>query len=66
MPAKLKITLRKSPIGYEGSQRETARSLGFKKLQQSVVQDDNPVIRGMIHKIRHLVEVEAVTEEKSV
>ena len=65
MQAKLKITLRKSPIGYERSQRETARSLGFRKLQQTVVQDDNPVIRGMIHKIRHMVEVESLTEEKS-
>ena len=63
MSAKLKITLRRSPIGYERSQRDTARSLGFKKLQQSVVHDDTPVVRGMIHKIRHLVEVEPVTEE---
>ncbi len=65
MPAKLKITLRKSPIGYAQSHRETARSLGLKKLQQTVVQDDNSVIRGMVHKIRHLVEVEAQAEEKS-
>jgi len=63
MADKLKITLRRSPIGYEQSQRETARSLGFKKLQQSVVHADTPVVRGMIHKIRHLVEVEPVTEE---
>lgn len=64
MPARLKITLHKSPIGYEQSQRETARSLGFKRLQQSVVQDDTAVIRGMIHKIRHLVVVEPLAEEK--
>ena len=65
MSPKLQITLRKSPIGYEQSQRETARSLGLKKLQQTVVQDDNAVIRGMVHKIRHLVEVHPLTEEKS-
>lgn len=65
MSHKLKITLRRSPIGYEQSQRETARSLGFKKLQQTVIQDDNAVIRGMVHKIRHLVEVEQLTEEIS-
>ena len=65
MPARLKITLHKSPIGYEQSQRDTARSLGFKKIRQSVIQDDNPIIRGMIHKIRHMVHVESVTEEKS-
>lgn len=58
MSDKLKITLRRSPIGYAQSQKDTARSLGFKKLQQTVVMDDCPVIRGMIHKIRHLVEVE--------
>ena len=65
MSPKLQITLRKSPIGYAQSQRETARSLGLKKLQQTVVQDDNAVIRGMVHKIRHLVEVHQLTEEKS-
>jgi large subunit ribosomal protein L30 len=63
MSAKLKITLRRSPIGYDQTQKDTARTLGFKKLQQSVVHDDNPVVRGMIHKIRHLVEVEPVAGE---
>jgi large subunit ribosomal protein L30 len=63
MSANLKITLKRSPIGYEQSQRDTARALGFKKLQQSVVHADTPVVRGMIHKIRHLVEVEPATEE---
>ena len=65
MSDRLKITLRKSPIGYEHTQRETVHGLGLKKLRQSVVQDDNPVIRGMIHKIRHMVEVESLREEKS-
>jgi large subunit ribosomal protein L30 len=65
MSDRLKITLHKSPIGYEQSQRETVRSLGFKRLQQTVVQDDTAVIRGMIHKVRHLVAVEPLTEEKS-
>lgn len=60
MAAKLKITLYRSPIGYEQSQRDTARSLGFKKLQQSVIHEDNAVVRGMIHKIQHMVHVEAV------
>ncbi|HLJ53534.1 MAG TPA: 50S ribosomal protein L30 [Chthonomonadaceae bacterium] len=65
MPSKIKITLRRSPIGYEQSQRDTARSLGLRKMQQSVVQNDDAVIRGMVHKIRHMVEVEPLTEEKS-
>ncbi len=63
MPAKLKITLRNSPIGSQQSHKDTARSLGLKKLQQSVVHDDNPVIRGMIHKIKHLVEVQPLSED---
>lgn len=58
--AKIKITLRRSPIGYEQSQRDTVRGLGLRKMQQSVVQEDTPVIRGMIHKVRHMVEVEPV------
>ena len=62
MPAKLKITLRRSPIGCKQNQKDTARSLGFTRLQQTVEQEDNPVIRGMIHRIRHLVEVQTVEE----
>jgi large subunit ribosomal protein L30 len=61
--SKIKITLKRSPIGYEKSQGATAKMLGFKKLQQTVIQEDSPAILGMIHKIRHLVEVEPVTEE---
>ena len=60
---KLKITLTKSPIGYAQNQKDTVRSLGFKKMQQSVIQEDNPVVRGMIHKVKHLVVFETVTEE---
>jgi large subunit ribosomal protein L30 len=56
--AKLKITYKKSTIGYAQDQKDTVAALGLKKLGTSVVHDDNPVIRGMIHKVRHLVEVE--------
>jgi large subunit ribosomal protein L30 len=63
MLAKLKITLRRSPIGSKQNQKDTVRSLGLKKLQQSVVQEDSPVIRGMIHKVRHLVEVQSLSED---
>lgn len=63
MPDKLKITLRHSPIGSKQNQKDTVRSLGLKKLQQSVVQEDSPVIRGMIHKVRHLVEVQSLSED---
>jgi len=56
--ATLKITYKKSAIGYPEDQKRTIRSLGFRKLNQTVVQEDNPSIRGMINKVRHLVVVE--------
>ena len=58
----LKITLTKSPIGYNRRQKETVRSLGLRKMQQSVVIGDGPQIRGMIAKVSHLVAVEEVEE----
>jgi large subunit ribosomal protein L30 len=54
---KLHITLVKSPIGYSRRQKGTVKALGLRRLHQTVVQEDNPVIRGMITKISHLVEV---------
>ena len=54
----LKVTLVKSPIGFEQSQRDTVRSLGLKKLNATVMLPDNPQIRGMVYKVRHLVLVE--------
>ena len=55
---KLKITLVKSPIGYNKRQKGTVSALGFRKVNQTVEQEDTPVIRGMIAKISHLVVVE--------
>ncbi|PJF41461.1 MAG: 50S ribosomal protein L30 [Chloroflexi bacterium] len=57
---KLRITLVKSPIGYEKSQRATAESLGLRKLNATVEHNDTPQIRGMINKISHLLQVEEV------
>ena len=54
----LKITLVKSPIGYSKRQKGTVKALGLKKINQMVEHDDTPVIRGMIFKISHLVQVE--------
>lgn len=54
----IKLTLRKSPIGEKPKTRATVRGLGLRKLHQTVEQPDNPAIRGMIHTVRHLVEVE--------
>ena len=57
MPDKIRITLCKSPIGYEKSQRATVKALGLRKLHQSVEKEDTPAIRGMINKVSHLLEV---------
>ncbi len=61
---KLRITWIKSAIGYEESQRRTLESLGFHRLNQSVVHDDSMSLRGMINKVRHLVKVEEASEAK--
>ena len=58
--AELKITLVKSPIGRKPNQRLTVKALGLGKLNSSVVQKDNPAIRGMIKKVHHLVKVEEI------
>ena len=54
----LRITLVRSPIGYNIKQKRTVRALGLRKLNQTVEQPDAPEIRGMITKIQHLVMVE--------
>ena len=56
----LRITLTKSPIGYSERQKRTVRALGLRRMNHSVEQADTPVIRGMIHKVQHLVMVEEV------
>lgn len=56
----LRVTLVKSPIGYNQAQKATVRALGLKRVNSSVVQDDTPPIRGMIEKVSHLIEVEEV------
>lgn len=63
MAKKLSITLKHSPIGRPENQRKTAFALGLRKLNQVVLCDDTPTIRGMVDKIRHLVDVEPVEVE---
>lgn len=58
--AQLKVTYVKSTIGYAKDQKATVRSLGLRKLHQSVIHNDTPVIRGMVFKVRHLVKVEEI------
>ena len=61
MTKKLRIKYVKSVIGYNKRQRGTIEALGFRKLYQTVEHEDTPVIRGMINRVSHLVEV---TEEE--
>ena len=60
MSERLRIQLVRSPIGYRASQRETVRSLGLRRLHQTVERPNTPVVRGMIFKVQHLVKVEEV------
>jgi len=60
MGSKLKITWKKSFIGFPKDQRDTIRALGLRKLNASVIREDTPSVRGMIDKVRHLVTVEEV------
>ena len=53
----IRITLKKSVIGYEKSQRLTARALGLGKVGSSAVHEETPQIQGMIRKIPHLLDV---------
>jgi large subunit ribosomal protein L30 len=57
---KLRVTLVKSAIGYEKSQGMTARALGLRRMNSTVIVDDNPTNRGQINKIIHLVKVEEI------
>ena len=54
----LKVTQRRSLNGRDKRQRETVRSLGLRRIGQTVEVSDSPQIRGMLHKVRHLVEVD--------
>ncbi|HTT49974.1 MAG TPA: 50S ribosomal protein L30 [Streptosporangiaceae bacterium] len=58
--AQLKVTQTRSEIGGTKAQRDSLRSLGLKRIGQSVVKDDRPEFRGMINAVRHLVTVEEV------
>jgi large subunit ribosomal protein L30 len=59
----LRITLVRSTIGRPADQENSVRSLGLRKLNQSVVRNDDPSIRGIVNKISHLVTVEEVAGE---
>jgi large subunit ribosomal protein L30 len=58
--AQLKVTQIRSAIGTKSNQRQTLRSLGLKRINDSVVQEDRPEIRGMVATVPHLVAVEEI------
>ncbi|KAB1631476.1 50S ribosomal protein L30 [Pseudoclavibacter caeni] len=60
MASQLKVTQVRSRYGARPEQRATLRSLGLHRIGQTVVRDDNPVNRGYVHAVRHLVEVEEI------
>ena len=62
MADKLVITQIRSGVGRPAKHRATLEALGFRKHQQTIVQQDNPAIRGMLFQVRHLVEVEEIAE----
>jgi len=57
---RLRVTQRRSVIHRPREQKETVRRLGLRRIRDSVIKDDRPEIRGMIAKVRHLVDVEEV------
>jgi large subunit ribosomal protein L30 len=61
-PAHIRITQVRSGVGKPGGQRATLRALGLKHHQDSVVQPDNPAIRGMVFQVQHLVTVQDLAE----
>ena len=56
----IKVTLVRSPIGYQPKHRECVRGLGLKRIRHTVVLEDTPSIRGMVNKIDYMVRVEEV------
>jgi large subunit ribosomal protein L30 len=53
----IQIKLVRSPIGRRQDQKDTVRALGLRKLHQTVELEDTPVVRGMVNKVAHLLEV---------
>jgi large subunit ribosomal protein L30 len=62
MALKLRVRQVRSASGHKQDQHLTLEALGIRKLQRPVTHDDTPQIRGMIFKVRHLVEVEEIKD----
>jgi large subunit ribosomal protein L30 len=63
MPASLKVTLHKSPIGYTAATRGTVRALGLRRVGQTVDVVDNVATRGMLRAVRFLVTVDEASRD---
>jgi large subunit ribosomal protein L30 len=63
MSKKLKITQIKSLIGSQPKHRRTMQALGFHRMHETLEKADTPQIRGMVHQVRHLVQVEEVSDK---
>ena len=55
---KIKVTLVRSPIGFQPKHRACVRGLGLKRMHQTVVLEDTPSVRGMVNKVDYMVRVE--------
>ncbi len=60
MAKQLKITLVRSKYGWSKKQRATLAGLGLRRIRHTVTRPDNPCIRGMIEKVKHLIKVEEI------
>jgi large subunit ribosomal protein L30 len=61
MEDKVKVTLKKSPIGSTQKIRATLIGIGLTKMHKTVTRKNTPEIKGMINKVRHLVQVEELS-----
>jgi large subunit ribosomal protein L30 len=59
--ARLKVTYVRGVIGQKPDQERTVQALGLRRLHQTVEHEDSPQLRGMVHKVRHLVKVEELS-----
>ena len=59
---RIRLTQVRSVIDRPKDQKDTVRRLGLHRINDSVVKDDRPEIRGMVDKVRHLVRIEEVSE----
>ncbi|GAB2647472.1 50S ribosomal protein L30 [Gordonia jinhuaensis] len=60
--AQLKITQIKGTVGTKSNQRDSLRTLGLRKIRQTVIREDDAVTRGLVNTVRHLVTVEEVSK----